>query len=89
MGTQRQTATVHARIDRETKDASEDVLRAIGLTPTEAIRLLYRQIALRKEFPVELKIPNSVTAKALDKSDKNQDIEYFETPKDLFASWED
>lgn len=85
----RQTATVHARLDQKTKDASEVVLREIGMTPTDAIRLLYRQIALRGEFPVELRVPNAQTAKTLDTSDRDEEIEYFESVKELEDSWSD
>ena len=49
--------TVHARIDKETEGKSERVLRELGMTPTDAVCLLYRQIALRGEFPVELRVP--------------------------------
>jgi len=82
-----QSATVHARIDKKTKDASEAVLKKLGLTPTEAVRLLYRQIALRKEFPLELRIPNKLTAATLDKSDRNEEIESFDSLDDMVASW--
>jgi hypothetical protein len=44
------------------------------MTPTEAILLLYRQNAMRKEFPVELRVPNSLTAEVLTKSDKNIEV---------------
>lgn len=81
------TATVHARIDSETKCQSERVLHRIGLTPTDAVRLLYRQIALRKEFPLELRVPNKLTASTLDKSDRGEDIETFESLDDMIASW--
>ena len=82
-----QTATVHARLDTKTKKASEAVLRKIGMTPTDAVRLLYRQIALRGEFPVELRVPNSLTAKTLTKSDRNEEIEVFDSVEELTASW--
>jgi len=82
-----QTATVHARLDSTTKMKSEAILRQIGMTPTEAVRLLYRQIALRGEFPVELRVPNALTANTLDKSDKNEEIEFYGSLKDLTASW--
>ena len=84
-----QTATVHARIDRDTKELSEKVLSAIGMTPTEAVRLLYRQIALRNEFPVELRVPNEVTAATLDKSDRGEEIETFDSLDDMVASWKE
>ncbi|MDZ4742628.1 MAG: type II toxin-antitoxin system RelB/DinJ family antitoxin [Verrucomicrobiota bacterium] len=83
-----QSAVVHARIDPATKAATEKVLDSLGMTPTEAIRLFYRQIAIRKSFPLELHVPNKLTATVLAKSDKNQDIETFETANDLYASWD-
>jgi len=55
---------------------------SIGYT-TEAIRLFYRQIAMRKSFPLELHIPNQLTASVLAKSDKKQDIETFDSPSEL------
>ncbi len=61
---------VHARIDTPTKAATEKVLESIGPTPTEAIRLFYRQIAVRGEFPLELKGPNKITKAALREADK-------------------
>lgn len=83
-----QTAVVHARIDAATKNASEKILAAMGMTPTEAIRLLYRQIALRKQFPVELHLPNKLTASTLDKSDQDKGVERFDNLHTLYASWE-
>lgn len=81
------TSTVHARIDSKTKCASERVLQKIGMTPTDAVRLLYRQIALRQEFPLELRLPNKLTASTLDKSDRGEDIETFESLDEMIASW--
>lgn len=83
-----QSAVVHARIDPATKAATEKVLDALGMTPTEAIRLFYRQIAIRKSFPIELKVPNKLTASVLAKSDRNQDVETFDTASDLYSSWD-
>ncbi len=84
-----QTATVHARIDRKTKEEAERVLHRIGMTPTEAVRLLYRQIALRKEFPLELRIPNKLTAETLAKSDCDEEVEYFDSVEEMADSWSD
>ncbi len=82
-----QTAVIHARIDPATKAATERILESIGLTPTEAIRLLYRQIAMRGEFPVELRTPNADTARALSMADKGEDVEIFDSIEELYASW--
>ena len=83
-----QTSVIHARIDPDTKAATEHILGALGITPTEAIRLFYKQIALRGEFPLELKVPNELTAKTLRKADKGKELESFKSTKDLRASWE-
>jgi DNA-damage-inducible protein J len=84
-----QTSVIHARIDPETKAATERVLSVLGLTPTEAIRLFYRQIALRGEFPLELQVPNELTAATLAKADQAEDLESFKSVDDLAASWEE
>jgi len=84
-----QSAVVHARIDQATKAATEKVLDTLGMTPTEAIRLFYRQIAIRKSFPLELHVPNKLTSSVLTKSDKNQDIERFNSATELYASWDE
>ncbi len=83
-----QSAIIHARIDQETKTTTEFILEKIGMTPTEAIRLFYRQIAIRKEFPIELRVPNKLTASVLSKSDKNKEIESFQSTQELYSSWE-
>jgi DNA-damage-inducible protein J len=83
------TSTVHARIDSKTKCESERVLHKIGMTPTDAVRLLYRQIALRREFPLELRVPNKLTASTLEKSDRGEEIETFESLDKMVASWDE
>ena len=80
---------IHARTDRSTKKATEKVLNKLGMTSTEATRLLYRQIAMRQEFPLELHVPNKLTAAVLKKSEKGQDLESFRTLGELPASWEE
>lgn len=64
------TDTVRARIDHTTKVEAEAVLRSIGMEPSEAIRLFYQQIANRREFPLELRVPNALTIEAM-----NADVE--------------
>jgi DNA-damage-inducible protein J len=59
------TATVRARVDAELKADAEAVLDKLGLTASEAIRLFYRQIALRKGLPFDVKVPNAATRRAM------------------------
>jgi len=81
------TSVVHARIEPQTKQKAEGVLRKLGLTPTEAIRIFYRQISLRGGLPFAVEIPNELTASTLEKSRRGKDIEEFESVEAMFKSW--
>ena len=64
------TATVNTRIDADLKADAEAVLRKLSLTPTDAVRLLYKQIALRRGLPFDLAIPNAETVAALEEAER-------------------
>lgn len=81
------TAAIHSRIDPTIKEQAENVLHQLGLSPTEAIRMFYTQIVLKKGLPFEVRIPNEETEQALHDSRKGRNLERFENTDDLFASW--
>jgi len=81
------SAVIHARIEPETKNAAERVLHKLGLSPTNAIRIFYRQISLRHGLPFSVEIPNELTRVTLEKSRNGKDIEHYDTPDDMFTSW--
>lgn len=82
------TAVVHARIEPQTKRKAEGVLHKLGLTPTEAIRIFYRQITLRGGLPFNVAIPNDLTATTLAKSREGKEVREFDSLDDMFESWE-
>ena len=82
------TAVVHARIEPQIKDKAEGILQNLGITPTEAIRIFYRQISLRGGLPFAVEIPNECTAKTLGKSRKGEEVVAFDSLDDMFESWE-
>lgn len=55
------SAVVHARIEPATKLSAEKILGRLGLSPTEAIRIFYRQIILCKGLPFSVHIPDEPT----------------------------
>jgi DNA-damage-inducible protein J len=57
---------VRARIDTRTKKRAADALDAMGLSVSDAIRLLMLRIADEKRLPFEVKAPNAATRKAMD-----------------------
>lgn len=81
------TSAVHARIEPQTKEKAEEILRSLGLTPTEAIRIFYKQISLRGGLPFPVAIPNKLTALTLEKSRRGEDVQEFESLEVMFDSW--
>ena len=45
------TSSVRARIEPELKEKAERVFQDLGLSPTQAIRLFYKQVELRNGLP--------------------------------------
>ncbi len=56
---------VRARIDTETKERASEALELMGLSISDAIRLLMMRIADEHRLPFEVKVPNSKTRKAI------------------------
>ena len=57
---------VRARIDQDTKDRAAAALEAMGLSISDAIRLLMLRIADEKRLPFEVKVPNAETLRAME-----------------------
>ncbi len=57
--------TIRARVEPELKQEAEAVLSALGLNASQAITLFYRQVALRRALPFEVKLPNETTRAAM------------------------
>ncbi len=58
-------ALVQTRIDPEIKDEAAAVLQAIGLTVSDAVRLMLTRVAREKALPFEPLIPNEATIAAM------------------------
>ncbi|MEZ9923742.1 type II toxin-antitoxin system RelB/DinJ family antitoxin [Vibrio breoganii] len=62
------TEMVRARVSSELKHESEEILAELGMSMSDAIRIFLSQVKLRHEFPLELKVPNQETLKAMQES---------------------
>ncbi len=82
------TAIIHARVEPRTKKKAEGVLKKLGMSPTEAIRLFYKQICLRGGLPFPVLIPNDLTKETLEKSAKGEGVKTFDTVDEMFENWE-
>ena len=56
---------VQARIDGVIKEEAATVLAAMGLTVSDAVRLMLTKIAQEKALPFEPLIPNATTIEAM------------------------
>ena len=56
---------VRARINSDVKTEAMEALEAMGLTISDAIRLLLLRVAEEKQLPFVVKVPNAATAKAM------------------------
>ncbi|MCY4131367.1 MAG: type II toxin-antitoxin system RelB/DinJ family antitoxin [Nitrospira sp.] len=63
MGTQ--SSMLHVRIDSGLKQKATETLAAMGLSVSDAVRLLFHRIAADQAFPLELKVPNARTRRAM------------------------
>ena len=63
-----QTSMLHIRVDDDLKDQAAVALTAMGLSVSEAVRLLLRRVVIDQAFPLELKVPNAETQAAMEES---------------------
>lgn len=55
-------AQIRARADAELKEEAEAILESLGLTPSAAINMFYRQIVHRRAIPFDVALPGSEPA---------------------------
>lgn len=85
-----QSSMLHVRMDSGLKKKATQALAAMGLTASEAVRLLFHRIAVDQAFPLELKVPNAKTRRAMAEVDemvKNREAR-FANADEMFAELE-
>ena len=85
-----QTSMLHVRVDEETKARATTVLAAMGLSVSDAVRLLLHRVVVDQAFPLELKVPNAETRAAMAEADQMTRARSarFATANELFANLE-
>jgi DNA-damage-inducible protein J len=73
---------VRVRVNRQLKQDAAAVLQKMGLTVSDALRIMLTRIALEKKLPFDLYIPNEKTAAAMRESDCKK-LESFKTVDEL------
>ncbi|MGA2536092.1 MAG: type II toxin-antitoxin system RelB/DinJ family antitoxin [Terracidiphilus sp.] len=78
-------AVVRARIDEKVKVRAAAVLETMGLTVSDAFRLLLVKIAAEQKLPFEIHTPNAETIAAMQATERGAG-ERFHSPDALFDS---
>ncbi len=74
---------VRARIDSETKARATEALNAMGLSVSDAIRLLMMRVADERRLPFVVRAPTPATRKAMKELDEGKG-KRFESAEALF-----
>lgn len=75
---------VRARIEPELKDQAERIFHRLGLTHSQAILMFYRQVALSRGIPFEVRLPNAVTLAAVEEMESGRELPRYADVDALF-----
>lgn len=78
------TEMVHVRIDKRIKTQASKTLSAMGLSVSDAVRVLLTRVAAEKALPFEVKVPNAKTAVAM-RAARMGRLPSFDNVSDLLA----
>jgi DNA-damage-inducible protein J len=59
------TEMVHVRVDKRIKTKAAKTLASMGLSVSDAVRVLLTRVAAEKALPFDVKVPNATTAAAI------------------------
>lgn len=76
-------AVVRARIDRATKQEATELFQKMGITVSDAIRMMLVQAVAEKALPFDVKVPNAETVAAL-RDSRNGEVTRVTSVDDLF-----
>lgn len=78
------TTMVHVRLDERVKARAEKALAAMGLSISDAVRVLLTRVAAEKALPFEVKVPNTTTRAAIEEARRGK-LRAFGSVDDLMA----
>ncbi len=60
-----ETSMVHVRVDEKVKASATAALESMGISVSDAVRMMLVRVAVEKALPFEVRVPNAKTAKAM------------------------
>lgn len=62
------SSMLHVRVDDKIKRQASEALGAMGLSVSDAVRILLTRVVNDQAFPLELKVPNAKTRAAMEEA---------------------
>jgi DNA-damage-inducible protein J len=64
-----ETAMIHVRVEEDLKVRATEALSKMGMTVSEAVRVLLVRVVSDQAFPFPIKVPNATTRAAMESHD--------------------
>jgi len=77
------TTMVHVRVDERVKERAAKTLAAMGMSVSDAVRILLVRVAAEKALPFDVKLRNMTTRRAMQAADRGEG-ERFKSADALF-----
>jgi DNA-damage-inducible protein J len=81
------TTMVHVRVDEKVKEKASATLAKMGMSVSDAVRMMLVRVAAEKALPFEVRVPNAITVKAMQSADRKTG-KRLRSPKALFEDLE-
>ncbi|ALE02877.1 type II toxin-antitoxin system RelB/DinJ family antitoxin [Bartonella ancashensis] len=78
------TEIVRARVDENLKKEASTILATMGLTISDFVRIGLAKVVSEQGLPFEMRAPNQLTAKTLNKSENRENLHEAKNIEALF-----
>ncbi|NOQ46421.1 MAG: type II toxin-antitoxin system RelB/DinJ family antitoxin [Desulfobulbaceae bacterium] len=81
---------IQARIDESLKEQGEHILKQIGITTSDLMRMTFRQVVMRQGLPFDVKIPNDDTLESFKEAKDSKKITCYANAREAMTDmWGD
>lgn len=77
------TTMVHVRVNEKVKEKAAATLAEMGMSVSDAVRMMLVRVAAEKALPFAVRVPNAITVKAMQAADKGKG-KRFRSARELF-----
>lgn len=70
------SAMVHVRVDEKVKEKAAASLARMGMSVSDAVRMMLMRVAAEEALPFEVRVPNATTIKAMRSADRKEGKRY-------------